>query len=154
MAADKWNKLSLPTRPWLGSMKGAHGEPELRSTYGGMDTTWVFMNLLGCCTCTRSLCLHLLMHGVMVDVHRNAKYGSGCLTFYEAVVGCRNALLNQKASLQRGFIIAFPQAGHIWAPIDLFEMLSFIGKIRSITVLGSLHIKHNYCDFLKTDAPC
>lgn len=35
VASDKWNKLSLPTRPWLTSMKGAHREAELRSAYGG-----------------------------------------------------------------------------------------------------------------------
>lgn len=45
--------------------------------------------------------------------------------------------MNHKASLQCGFIMAFPQAGHIWAPNDLFEMLSFIGKIRPIMALGS-----------------
>lgn len=94
------------------------------------------------------------MPGVMVEVHRSVDLRAGCITFFEAVVRWQNELRNQKPSLQSGFIIAFPQAGHIWAPTDLFEIPSFIGKIRSIMGLDSLHSKHDGRDFLKTDTPC
>lgn len=138
MASDQWSWLTLPTWPILGRPRRGtqvSNTQVLLSGHAHNLGVWAsetLMNTLGCCTSTRSQSLHLMILNVPMDGHRSVKNRLGCLTLFEAVVTWWVEHLNQKASPWCGLLIAFLQAVHIWAPTDLFEILSFIGKIRSI----------------------